>query len=150
MGICVVKFRGTWLLHILLLYIIMIKIKAISPDGEALLSFRTQVVSSDGILLQWRPEDPDPCKWKGVTCDTNTKRVVFLSLKNHKLSGSISPDLGKLDRMKILTLHNNNFYGTIPSELGNCTVLQGLHLQGNYLSGLIPSELGNLSELQNL
>lgn len=46
--------------------------------GEALISFRTAVVSSDGILLQWRPEDPDPCKWKGVRCDPKTKRVTVL------------------------------------------------------------------------
>jgi len=46
--------------------------------GEVLLSFRTAVVNSDGILLQWRPEDPDPCKWKGVKCDPKTKRVTHL------------------------------------------------------------------------
>ncbi|KAL3610143.1 hypothetical protein D5086_001163 [Populus alba] len=72
------------------------------------------------------------------------------SLKNHKLSGPISPDLGKLAHLKILALYNNSFYGTIPSELGNCTELQGIFLQGNYLSGPIPSEMGNLTALQNL
>ncbi|KAG4992302.1 hypothetical protein JHK87_025759 [Glycine soja] len=117
---------------------------------EVLLSFRTSVVSSDGILLQWRPEDPDPCKWKGVKCDPKTKRVTHLSLSHHKLSGSISPDLGKLENLRVLALHNNNFYGTIPSELGNCTELEGIFLQGNYLSGVIPIEIGNLSQLQNL
>ncbi|KAF5749121.1 putative BRASSINOSTEROID INSENSITIVE 1-associated receptor kinase 1 precursor [Tripterygium wilfordii] len=121
-----------------------------SEEGEALLSFRTAILSSDGILPLWRPEDPDPCKWKGVTCDPKTKRVIQLNLRNHKLSGSISPDLGKLEHLKILALHNNNFYGTIPSELGNCTQLEAIYLQGNYLSGSIPSELGNLSELQFL
>ncbi|CAJ1930892.1 unnamed protein product [Sphenostylis stenocarpa] len=100
--------------------------------GEVLLSFRTAVVNSDGILLQWRPEDPDPCKWKGVKCDPKTKRVTHLSLSHHKLSGSISPDLGKLENMRVLALHNNNFYGTIPSELGNCTALEGIFLQAMY------------------
>ncbi|MED6142952.1 LRR receptor-like serine/threonine-protein kinase FEI 1 [Stylosanthes scabra] len=84
------------------------------------------VASSDGVFLQWRPEDPDPCKWNGVICDPKTKRVTHLAL------------------------HSNNFYGTIPSELANCTELQGIFLQGNYLSGVIPSEIGNLSQLQNL
>ncbi|KAM7250682.1 hypothetical protein ACFE04_022565 [Oxalis oulophora] len=72
------------------------------------------------------------------------------SLKNHKLSGSIPADLGKLDQLTFLALHNNSFYGAIPSELGNCTKLQGLYLQSNYLSGSIPNELENLSELENL
>ncbi|KAI4314584.1 hypothetical protein L6164_027474 [Bauhinia variegata] len=149
MGICLMKWQWPWLIHVLLLYIIN-KNEAISPDGEALLSFKTAVVNSDGILLQWRPEDPDPCNWKGVKCDEKTKRVTSLILPRHKLSGSIAPDLWKLEHLKILTLHNNNFYGTIPSELGNCTELQEIFLQGNYLSGTIPSELGNLSSLKNL
>ncbi|KAF4377916.1 hypothetical protein F8388_018517 [Cannabis sativa] len=118
--------------------------------GEALLNFRTSVVSSNGVLLQWRPEDPDPCRWRGVRCDPKSKRVIYLSLSGHKLSGSLSSDLGKLGQLKLLALHNNNFYGTIPSELGNCTLLEKIYLQGNYLSGLIPSELGNLQELKEL
>ncbi|BBH02708.1 Leucine-rich repeat protein kinase family protein, partial [Prunus dulcis] len=132
---------------------------------EALLSFRTAVVSSDGFLIQWRPEDPDPCNWKGVKCDKKTKRVIYLmkivtcnykfashdlsgrSLAGHKLSGSVSPDLGKLDQLKILALHNNNFYGTIPSDLGNCTELQGIDISSNSLSGNIPVSLGKLDKL---
>ncbi|KAJ7943960.1 Receptor-like protein kinase [Quillaja saponaria] len=150
MGICLIKWQWPWILHVCLLFVAVNRSGALTPDGEALLSFRTAVISSDGILSQWRPEDPDPCKWKGVTCDQKTKRVICLSLHQHKISGSISPDLGKLEYLKILALHNNNFYGTIPSELGNCTELQDIFLQGNYLSGLIPIELGNLSQLQNL
>ncbi|XP_058777577.1 LRR receptor-like serine/threonine-protein kinase FEI 2 [Vicia villosa] len=152
MGICLIKGQWLWLLYVLLMHIVIVinNIEAISPDGEALVSFRTTIISSDGILVQWRPEDPDPCKWKGVKCDLKTKRVTHLILSHHKLSGSLSPDLGKLDRLKVLALHNNNLYGIIPPELGNCTELQGIFLQGNYLSGIIPSEIGNLSQLQNL
>ncbi|KAG5069531.1 hypothetical protein JHK85_001908 [Glycine max] len=116
---------------------------------EVLLSFRTSVVSSDGILLQWRPEDPDPCKWKGVKCDLKTKRVTHLSLSHHKLSGSISPDLGKLENLRVLALHNNNFYGSIPPELGNCTELEGMDISSNSLSGNIPASLGKLYNLKN-
>ncbi|XP_059441562.1 LRR receptor-like serine/threonine-protein kinase FEI 1 [Corylus avellana] len=150
MGICLMEWQRLWLLCILPIYMLTSKSRAISPDGEALLSFRTAVVGSDGFLDQWRPEDPDPCKWRGVTCDSKTKRVIYLRIPYHKLSGSLSPDLGKIEHLKILALHNNNFYGAIPSELGNCTDLQGIYLQGNYLSGSIPGELGNLSELENL
>ncbi|RYQ81350.1 hypothetical protein Ahy_Scaffold1g107306 isoform E [Arachis hypogaea] len=150
MGICLMKRQWPWLLCVLLLHIMMKKYEAISPDGEVLNNFRLSVASSDGVLLQWRPEDPDPCKWNGVKCDPKTKRVTHLILSRHKLSGSISPDLGKLEHLRVLALHSNNFYGTIPSELGNCTELQGIFLQGNYLSGVIPSEIGNLSQLQNL
>ncbi|KAK8709417.1 hypothetical protein V6N13_060433 [Hibiscus sabdariffa] len=150
MGICLVKCQWPWVLRMLFFIFLINRSRAISPDGEALLSFRIAIVSSDGIFSHWRPEDSDPCKWKGVQCDSKTKRVTTLSLTNHKLSGPISPDLGKLEHLRYLVLFNNNFYGTIPSELGNCTELQGIYLQGNYLSGLIPSELANLSSLQYL
>ncbi|XP_057736833.1 LRR receptor-like serine/threonine-protein kinase FEI 1 [Arachis stenosperma] len=150
MGICLMKQKWLWLLYGLMINILINENGALSPDGQALLSFRISVVSSDGVLLQWRPEDPDPCKWKGVRCDPKTKRVTHLALSHHKLSGSLSADLGKLDHLRVLALHNNNFYGTIPSELGNCTELQGLYLQENYLSGMIPGEIGNLSQLQSL
>lgn len=46
--------------------------------GQALNNFRTAIVSSDDVLRQWRPEDPDPCRWKGVKCDPKSKRVTSL------------------------------------------------------------------------
>ncbi|VFQ76266.1 unnamed protein product [Cuscuta campestris] len=107
-------------------------------------------MSSDGIFKFWRQEDTDPCSWNGVKCDPKSKRVISLSLPNHKLSGPISPDIGKLEKLQFLVLHDNNFYGTIPLELGNCTMLKSLLLQGNYLSGMIPDQLGNLSYLENM
>ncbi|CAN1139290.1 LRR receptor-like serine/threonine-protein kinase FEI 1 [Linum perenne] len=150
MAICQMIYLRAWLLSTLMLYMLTKEGGAISPDGEALLSFKNSIVGSDAVLPQWRPEDSDPCGWKGVTCDRITKRVVYLSLKDRRLSGPISADLGKLEHLRILALYNNNFYGNIPSDLGNCSELQGIYLQGNYLSGVVPSELGNLSELQYL
>ncbi|XP_057799027.1 LRR receptor-like serine/threonine-protein kinase FEI 2 [Salvia miltiorrhiza] len=135
---------------IIFLYSLAEVTEALSPDGQALVNFRTAIVSSDGVLQQWRPEDEDPCGWKGVKCDLKSKRVTALSLPNHRLSGPISPDIGKLEALQFLALHDNNLYGAIPPELGNCTQLQSVFLQGNYLSGVIPSELETLSQLQNL
>ncbi|XP_068649653.1 LRR receptor-like serine/threonine-protein kinase FEI 1 isoform X2 [Aristolochia californica] len=147
---CSIEILKTMLLLILVFFILLNDSAGISPDGEALLSFKMAIVSSDGILLQWRPEDPDPCGWKGVKCDAETKRVIYLNLPHHKLSGSISPDIGRLSSLQVLAIHNNNLYGAIPSQLANCTELRALYLQGNYLSGLIPSELGDLAELEIL
>ncbi|KAI3904418.1 hypothetical protein MKW98_014598 [Papaver atlanticum] len=138
------------LLSILLFHILLGENNALSPDGEALLIFKTAILGSDGILLQWKQEDADPCGWKGVKCDAHTKRVIYLSLPQHKLSGSISPEIGKLNHLKVLALHNNNLFGTIPSELANCTELRAIYLQGNYLSGSIPSDFGDLPDLEFL
>lgn len=46
--------------------------------GEVLLSIKTAIIGSDGVFLNWRQEDSDPCNWKGVTCDSNTKRVTHV------------------------------------------------------------------------
>ncbi|KAK4357865.1 hypothetical protein RND71_023475 [Anisodus tanguticus] len=145
-----VKFQELLFLIILLLCIVIEVVKALSPDGQALDSFKTAIPGSDGILKHWRPEDADPCGWKGVQCDLKSKRVISLILPNLKLSGPISSDIGKLDHLQFLSLHGNNFYGNIPPELGNCTELKSISLQGNYLSGLIPDELGKLSKLEKL
>lgn len=134
----------------LVVYILLTGGGALSPDGVALMSFRASVLSSDGILQKWRPEDVDPCGWKGVTCNVKSRRVIHLNLSHHKLNGQIPPDIGKLDWLESLELNNNNFYGKIPSELGNCTKLRAIYLQGNYLGEQIPSELGNLTGLQFL
>ncbi|XP_071693656.1 LRR receptor-like serine/threonine-protein kinase FEI 1 [Rutidosis leptorrhynchoides] len=138
------------LLFIVLLCCLKSICQGLTSDGEALVNFRTSIVSSVDVLGQWRPEDPDPCGWKGVTCDPKTMRVISLNVSHHKLKGPLSPDIGKLDQLQFLDLHYNNFYGPIPPELGNCTELQGLFLQNNYLSGFIPVGLGNLSKLQTL
>ncbi|XP_031502122.1 LRR receptor-like serine/threonine-protein kinase FEI 1 [Nymphaea colorata] len=133
----------------LLACILMQKANTINPDGLALLAFKTAVIAPDGIFLQWNEEDPDPCGWKGVKCDS-TKNVMSLRLPYHRLSGYISPELGKLKHLQYLALHDNNFYGAIPSELGNCTELKAMHLQANFLSGSIPPELGSLLNLETL
>ncbi|XP_059306272.1 LRR receptor-like serine/threonine-protein kinase FEI 1 [Lycium ferocissimum] len=145
MGSFYVKFQ-----ELLFLCIVIEVVKALSPDGHALDSFRTAIPGSDSILTHWRPEDADPCGWKGVRCDLKSKRAISLILPNLKLSGPISSDIGKLDHLQFLSLHGNNFYGNIPPELGNCTELKSLSLQGNYLNGVIPDELGNLSKLEKL
>ncbi|KAK9667699.1 hypothetical protein RND81_13G005200 [Saponaria officinalis] len=148
----IVKLRNGHLCNVfaVVVCILLIGCSALSPDGQALVSFRTSILSSDGILLKWRPEDEDPCLWNGVTCDTKSRRVIHLNLSNHKLSGQIPPDIGKLDRLEVLALNNNILYGKIPSELGNCTQLQALYLQCNFLSEQIPNELGNLTGLEYL
>ncbi|CAN6487014.1 unnamed protein product [Victoria cruziana] len=129
--------------------ILMLKAHTINPDGVALLAFKTAIIVPDGILLQWNEEDPDPCGWRGVKCDS-TKNVMSLRLPYHRLSGHISPELGKLKHLQYLALHDNNFYGAIPSELGNCTEIRAMHLQNNFLSGSIPPELGSLLNLETL
>ncbi|XP_020094183.1 LRR receptor-like serine/threonine-protein kinase FEI 1 isoform X1 [Ananas comosus] len=145
------SFSIKWQRLLLLLTVLMLvklETTALNSEGNALLSFKTSIVGSDGVFLNWQQEDSDPCGWKGVKCDSHAKSVIYLSLANHKLVGSIPPDIGQLNHLQLLALQANSLYGTIPRELGNCTELQYLYLQGNYLSGFIPPEFGNLVGLE--
>jgi hypothetical protein len=49
-----------------------------SRTGEALLAFKKAVTNSDGVFLNWHEQDADPCNWKGVRCDSHSKRVINL------------------------------------------------------------------------
>ncbi|KAK3147710.1 hypothetical protein QOZ80_3BG0285830 [Eleusine coracana subsp. coracana] len=139
-----------YLLILIILYLGTHEAKTLSSDGEALLAFKKAVTNSDGVFLNWREQDADPCNWKGVGCDSHSKRVVNLILAYHKLVGPIPPEIGRLNELQNLSLQGNSLYGSLPPELGNCTKLQQLYLQGNYLSGYIPSEFGDLVELEAL
>ncbi|CAK9871092.1 unnamed protein product [Sphagnum jensenii] len=123
---------------------------ALSPDGEALLSFKRLLQDPGGQLSNWNENDLDPCNWSGIRCQNATRRVFGLNVPFCRLQGSISPELGKLDKLHRLDLHKNEFFGQIPPEIGNCSSLKSLYLEGNYLTGDIPEELGNLSQLMAL
>jgi hypothetical protein len=141
------------LIFLFLLTILLVHLpgtSAINSDGDALLSFKTAIINSDGVFLNWRQQDLYPCNWTGVKCDVQSKQVIYLNLAYHNLVGSIAPEIGMLSKLQYLALQGNSLYGIIPPELGNCTALQHLYLQGNYLSGIIPPEMGNLSVLETL
>ncbi|KAH7287796.1 hypothetical protein KP509_32G075000 [Ceratopteris richardii] len=135
------------LLILLLLQGFLAKGVALSPDGEALLAFRSTMQGPDA-RLEWRPEDQSPCSWYGVRCNSNG-RVVELSVSVY-LHGSVSPELGKLSELRVLNLSFCNMTGSIPKELGSLAILETLDLSSNQLSGSIPRELGSLSRLRSL
>ncbi|CAN6289929.1 unnamed protein product [Urochloa humidicola] len=142
--------QPSYLFILIILHLVAHEARTLSSDGEALLAFKKAVTNSDGVFLNWREQDADPCNWKGVGCDNHSKRVINLNLAYHRLVGPIPSEIGRLNQLQTLLLQGNSLYGSLPPELGNCTKLQQLYLQGNYLSGNIPSEYGDLVELEAL
>lgn len=118
-------------------------------EGDALYALRRAVKDPANVLQSWDPTLVDPCTWFHVTCDGDN-RVTRLDLGNAKLSGSLVPELGKLERLQYLELYMNSLGGAIPAELGGLKSLVSLDLYHNNLTGPIPPSLSNLSTLKFL
>jgi len=52
----------------------------------------------ENVLGNWSENNTDYCTWRGISCDSVSRDVVRLVLSNSKLSGSISPSLGLLQK----------------------------------------------------
>jgi len=63
------------------------------------------------------------------------------------ITGTLSPEFGKLSRLEVLTMAWNSFYGTLSTSIGQMSSLRILRLPNNFFSGTVPSELGLLSNL---
>ncbi|XP_021297003.1 leucine-rich repeat protein 1-like [Herrania umbratica] len=118
-------------------------------EGDALYALRRAAKDPENVLESWDPTLVDPCTWFHVTCDGDN-RVTRLDLGNAKLSGSLVPELGKLERLQYLELYMNNLVGSIPEEVGGLKSLVSLDLYHNNLTGSIPASLSKLSNLKFL
>ena len=88
--------------------------------------------------------------WDGVKVEGSPARVTELNLSSSDLTGTIPPDLGRLDGLVFLRLVNNQLTGEIPAELGSLSNLRIILASDNRLTGAIPPELGGLSSLEEL
>ncbi|GAB2220363.1 hypothetical protein Drorol1_Dr00008010 [Drosera rotundifolia] len=120
-----------------------------NKEGDALYALRRAVKDPGNVLQSWDPTLVDPCTWFHVTCDSDN-RVTRLDLGNAKLTGSLVPELGKLEHLQYLELYMNSLEGHIPEELGGLKSLVSLDLFHNNLTGQIPPSLSKLSNLKFL
>jgi Leucine-rich repeat (LRR) protein len=121
---------------------------ALTPDGLALIEFKSALTTISPLLEDWNASDASPCSWGGINCtDSGRVRNISLSAQEILLEGNISASLGKLEFLEGLMLDQNTLSGSIPPELGNLSRLSILSLHDNSLTGEIPPELGNCSSL---
>ncbi|KAH7429660.1 hypothetical protein KP509_09G060600 [Ceratopteris richardii] len=119
-----------------------------TEEVKALMDVKQSLIDPQNETAAWDGAFTDPCSWHHVTCSSDG--VVRLELGRLGLSGTISPEIGKLRFLQILSLEDNNITGEIPSELGNLSNLNNLDLSNNRLSGRIPNSIGNLRSLNFL
>ena len=96
----------------------------------------------------WLSDEPLSA-WHGVTTDADG-RVTELNLEQGKLSGSLPPEIGDLENLRVLNLAFNGLSGPIPPEIADLENLRVLNLAFNGLSGPIPPEIANLGNLRDL
>ncbi|PPS13232.1 hypothetical protein GOBAR_AA07434 [Gossypium barbadense] len=126
------------------------------PDEvRALQAIRRTLIDPNRNLSNWNRGDPCTSRWTGVFCFNGTQddgylHVRELQLLNMNLSGSLSPELGRLSRLRILDFMWNSITGSIPKEIGNITSLELLLLNGNRLTGSLPEEIGYLPNLDRI
>ncbi|KAL6857115.1 hypothetical protein ACP4OV_018497 [Aristida adscensionis] len=130
----------------------------IAHERDALLAFKRGITNdSINLLASWQPGE-DCCRWRGVSCSSQTGHVFKLDLNKTfittpALIGQISPSLLSLEYLNYLDLSNNFLEGpnrNVPEFLGSMKKLRYLNLSGIPFSGRVPPQLGNLSNLRYL
>uniref|UniRef100_A0A0D3G3S0 non-specific serine/threonine protein kinase n=1 Tax=Oryza barthii TaxID=65489 RepID=A0A0D3G3S0_9ORYZ len=114
-------------------------------EAEALLAVKAALHDTANVLADWNANSGGgggPCNWSMVTC-SKTGHVSVLDLAHRNLSGTLSPAIGKLRRLRLLFLQHNAISGPIPDTIGRLKVLQTLDLAYNHFTGTIPSILGH-------
>ncbi len=118
-------------------------------EGRAVLAALNDSLGGVPGWEEFIASDTPARQWTYVGTD-RIGNITSLGLSGLGLTGTISPDLGKLTSLERLQLNNNQLTGPIPQEIGNLVNLKALRLHKNQLTGPIPEALGNLVNLEHL
>ncbi|CAI9087386.1 OLC1v1021443C1 [Oldenlandia corymbosa var. corymbosa] len=124
----------------------------LNQEGEILQKVKLNFDDPDGFFSDWTDRADTPCKWKGVTCDLQSRSVTSLDLSSANLAGPFPASL--LCRMRNLTyvsFYNNFVNSTLPeADLIACNSLVHLDLAQNLLTGTLPTSVAELPNLKYL
>lgn len=92
------------------------------------------------VMLSDSWKGNDACNgWPFVTCDSQKKTVITVSLGKQHFGGIISPAFVNLTALTTLKLNDNNLSGPIPDSLIKLSQLSLLDVSNNNLTGKIPA-----------
>lgn len=131
-------------------------------DLKALQDFKAGIrYDTSGRLEKWTGRSC--CKWEGVTCNNETRRVVEINLPGFissgeyapyqsSMTGSLSPSITLVTYLEVLDLGELvNLTGMIPHLIGyRLKNLRKLSLFTNKLTGPLPQSIGKLLKLEEL
>uniref|UniRef100_A0A0D9XRD7 Leucine-rich repeat-containing N-terminal plant-type domain-containing protein n=1 Tax=Leersia perrieri TaxID=77586 RepID=A0A0D9XRD7_9ORYZ len=124
--------------------------RALSParEAEALVAVKSMLHDTANVLTDWKiaAGGGRPCGWGLVICNGDG-HVSGLDLRNRSLSGTLSPEIGKLRQLRYLFLQHNAVSGPIPDTISTLKMLQRLDLSYNHFTGHIPGRLGQARDI---
>ncbi|KAG8090788.1 hypothetical protein GUJ93_ZPchr0011g27338 [Zizania palustris] len=88
------------------------------------------------LAVSWKGNAPCNQQWVGIVCSSSD--VSNINLPNRNLSGTISPAIANLTRLRKLILSNNHLTGMIPQVLVTLPNLSVLDVTNNSLTGQVP------------
>lgn len=117
---------------------------------------RTKLIQMYSLLTLWYSStdawvdetgwifSENECEWAGVTCEEGI--VVSIDMNGNGLTGTLPPDIARLDSMRSLTLSNNSIMGPLPRAFFVMSNLEEVYLDNN----LFDDELTDVSQLTGL
>ncbi|RVX23337.1 putative LRR receptor-like serine/threonine-protein kinase [Vitis vinifera] len=70
-------------------------------QGDALYALKNSLNASAKQLMDWNPNQVNPCTWSNVICDPSNN-VISVTLSSMQLSGTLSPKIGILNTLSTL------------------------------------------------
>ncbi|KAL9322631.1 hypothetical protein ACSQ67_010684 [Phaseolus vulgaris] len=112
-----------------------------SPHVTTLLDFLDKLNYPSFLVSDWSGDEPctrSTGSWFGLSCNSNSE-ISIINLPRHKLNGTLSPSLAKLDSLRQIRLTGNNITGSVPTNFAKLTSLELLDLSYNNLEPPFPN-----------
>ncbi|KAJ9177438.1 hypothetical protein P3X46_012659 [Hevea brasiliensis] len=124
---------------------------SLDVDAEILIRVKNAMLDDpNGNLSDWvETTDQNPCKWTGITCDSqNNQSVVSIDLSGFGISGGFPTGFCRIWTLQNLSLADNFFNGTLTYRaVSPCSHLHALILAGNVFVGELPDFLQDFDNL---
>ncbi|WWC88684.1 uncharacterized protein L201_003597 [Kwoniella dendrophila CBS 6074] len=109
-------------------------------------SFKEDWKNGQGWTNDYDDYAKDCCNWFGVQCDSKTKRVISLNLRNNGLKGNLDQSLFNVDTLIKLDLSENELT-SIPDTFSKLNSLTHLIITNSGLESIIPNSIFNMKNL---
>lgn len=128
--------------------------QAAAAELGGLLGIKAALDTTGTMLPDWTAaNEATRCKWRGLWCNPQTKRVAAVALQGPGFVGTLpnATVLGALPGLRTLVVANSSgVEGTLPEDWASLTQLRVLSLTNTSLTGTLPELWGDMVGLKVL